>query len=44
MAVVRRGGVIADIPMLLEAPMPYDAVATRDTELIALSRPRWTAC
>jgi len=42
MAVVRRGGVIADIPMLLEAPMPYDAVATRDTELIALSRPRWT--
>jgi CRP-like cAMP-binding protein len=42
MAVVRTGGVIADIPMLLDVPMPYDAVASRDTGLIALSRQRWT--
>lgn len=42
MAVVRAGGVIADIPLLLKAPMPYDAVATRDTRLIALTRERWT--
>jgi CRP-like cAMP-binding protein len=42
MAVVRTGGVIADIPLLLNAPMPFDAVASRDTELIALSRQRWT--
>lgn len=42
MAVVRAGGVIADIPLLLNAPMPFDAIASRDTELIALSRARWT--
>jgi CRP-like cAMP-binding protein len=42
MSVVRTGGVIADIPMLLEAPMPYDAVASRETQLLALSRARWT--
>lgn len=42
MAVVRTGGVIADIPLLLNAPMPFDAVASRDTECIALSRQRWT--
>jgi len=42
MAVVRAGGVIADIPLLLHAPMPFDAIASRDTELIALSRQRWT--
>jgi CRP-like cAMP-binding protein len=42
MAVVRSGGVIADIPLLLRAPMPFDAIASRDTELIALSRQRWT--
>lgn len=42
MAVVRTGGVIADIPLLLNAPMPFDAIASRDTELIALSRGRWT--
>ena len=41
-AVVRSGGVIADIPLLIGAPMPYDAVASRDTELIALSRETWT--
>ena len=38
MAVVRTGGVIQDIPMLLGKPMPFDAIATRDTEMIALSR------
>ena len=42
MAVIRRGGVIQDIPMLLGNPMPFDAVASRDTEMIALSRKRWT--
>jgi CRP-like cAMP-binding protein len=42
MAVVRTGGVIADIPLLLNAPMPFDAIASRDTECIALSRRRWT--
>ncbi len=42
MAVVRTGGVIADIPLLLNAPMPFDAIASRDTECIALSRARWT--
>jgi CRP-like cAMP-binding protein len=41
MAVVRAGGVIGDIPLLIGAPMPYDAVASRETELIALSLPRW---
>ena len=42
MAVVRTGGVIADIPLLLNAPMPFDAIASRDTACIALSRERWT--
>ena len=42
MAVVRTGVVIADIPLLLNAPMPFDAIASRDTELIALSRDKWT--
>ena len=42
MAVVRAGGVIQDIPMLLGNPMPFDAVASRDTEMIAVSRQRWT--
>jgi len=42
MAVVRTGGVIGDIPLLLDAPMPFDAIASRDTECIALSRQRWT--
>lgn len=41
MAVVRAGGVIADIPVLLNAPMPYDAIASRDAELIVLSRSCW---
>jgi CRP-like cAMP-binding protein len=42
MGIVRAGGVVADIPLLIGAPMPYDAVASRETELIALSRPLWT--
>jgi CRP-like cAMP-binding protein len=42
MAVVRTGGVIADTPLLLNAPMPFDAIASRDTELITLTRQRWT--
>ncbi len=42
MAVVRTGGVIADIPLLLDHLMPYDAVASRTTQLVALSRQRWT--
>ncbi|GAC1610166.1 MAG: HTH-type transcriptional regulator Cmr [Mycobacteriales bacterium] len=42
MAVVRVGGVIGDIPLLLNAPMPFDAIASRDTELLTLSRQRWT--
>ncbi len=41
MAVVRAGGVIQDIPMLLGNPMPFDAVASRNTEMIAVSRQRW---
>jgi CRP-like cAMP-binding protein len=41
MAMVRSGGVIQDIPMLLGKPMPFDAIATRDTEMIALSRQRF---
>jgi len=41
MAVVRSGGVIADIPLLLGAPMPFDAVASRDTQCIELSKQRW---
>lgn len=42
MSVIRTGGVIMDIPLLLGNPMPFDAVASRDTEVIALSRQRWT--
>jgi CRP-like cAMP-binding protein len=41
MAVVRRGGVLADIPLLLDAPMPFDVVATQPSDLIALSREPW---
>ena len=42
MAVIRSGGVIQDLPLLLGNPMPFDAVASRDTEMIMLSRQRWT--
>lgn len=38
---VRPGGVICDIPLLLDAPMPYDAIATQETETISLTRDHW---
>jgi CRP-like cAMP-binding protein len=40
-AVVRTGGVILDIPLLLSRRVPFDAVASRDTEMVSLSRQRW---
>ena len=43
MAAVGRGGLLADIPMLLAAPMPVDARATRPTDLVMISRQRWMA-
>jgi CRP-like cAMP-binding protein len=42
MAVVQPGGVILDIPMLLHKPMPFDAIASQDTEIVALSQQAWT--
>jgi CRP-like cAMP-binding protein len=39
--VVRSGGVISDIPLLLDAPMPYDAVTTQESEIIRLTSGRW---
>jgi CRP-like cAMP-binding protein len=41
MGVIRSGGVILDIPMLLHQPMPFDAIASRRTEVVALSRRTW---
>ena len=41
MALVRSGGVIADIPVLLGAPMPFDAVASRGTWIIEISEEEW---
>jgi CRP-like cAMP-binding protein len=38
LAVVRSGGVIGDIPMLLQAPMPFDAVVSRRALVCALDR------
>lgn len=38
---VRRGGVISDIPLLLDSPVPYDAVATQDSAIIELTCERW---
>jgi CRP-like cAMP-binding protein len=38
MGVVRKGGVIGDIPMLLESPMPYDAVVSRRALVCELDR------
>jgi len=40
--VVRTGGVVDDIPLLHSQPMPFDAVASRDTECVTLTRERWT--
>jgi CRP-like cAMP-binding protein len=42
MVVVRAGGVIGDIPLLIDAPMPYDAVASRETALLSVSRAVWS--
>lgn len=36
--VVRKGGVIADIPLFLEAPMPFDAVVSRRAIVCELDR------
>jgi CRP-like cAMP-binding protein len=38
MAVVRKGGVIGDIPLFLEAPMPFDAVVSRRALVCRLDR------
>lgn len=43
MALVRRGGVVADIPLLLSAPMPFDAVASRSTWVIDITAEQWMA-
>jgi CRP-like cAMP-binding protein len=37
-AVVRKGGVIADIPLFLDAPMPFDAVVSRLALICTLDR------
>ncbi len=39
-ALVRTGGVIGDIPMLCGKPMPFDAVATRDSAVLELEQRR----
>lgn len=39
-ALVRTGGVIGDIPMLCGKPMPFDAVATRDSVVLELEQGR----
>jgi CRP-like cAMP-binding protein len=43
MAIVRRGGVLGDVPLLLQAPMPFDAVASRATWTIEVGEEQWTA-
>ncbi len=39
-AVVRAGGVVGDIPMLCDKPMPFDAITARDTVVLQLDRGR----
>jgi CRP-like cAMP-binding protein len=41
--VVRKGGVIGDIPLLLDAPMPFDAVISRSALVCELDRQALTA-
>jgi CRP-like cAMP-binding protein len=41
MALVRRGGVVADIPVLLGSPMPFDAVASRGSWVIEITNEEW---
>jgi CRP-like cAMP-binding protein len=38
LAVVRKGGVVGDIPMFLDAPMPFDAVVSRRALVCELDR------
>jgi len=38
MEVVRKGGVIGDIPLFLDAPMPFDAVVSRRALVCTLDR------
>lgn len=40
--VLRAGGVFADIPFLLGSPTSYDAIASRESDIIALSGTMWT--
>lgn len=40
-ALVRRGGVVADIPVLLGSPMPFDAIASRDTWVLEVGDEQW---
>lgn len=40
--VLRTGGVFADIPFLIGAPTSYDAIASRETDVIAVSGAMWT--
>ncbi len=40
---VREGGVVADIPMFCEQPMPFDAVTGTDSTVIELDRDRLVA-
>jgi CRP-like cAMP-binding protein len=41
-SLVHTGDAIHDMPMLPGKPQPFDAVARRDTEMIALSRQRFS--
>lgn len=43
MAVVRRYGVIADIPLLIGIPMPFDAIASRHTSVCELDQTQMLA-
>ncbi len=42
MAIVRKGGVIGDIPLLLRTPMPFDAVTRKPTWVIDVHEEEWT--
>ena len=39
--VLRPGDVFADVPLLLGSPVPYDAVALRDSRVVALTTQTW---
>jgi CRP-like cAMP-binding protein len=40
-ALVRSGGVVGDLPVLLGLPMPFDALARRPTVVTKIHRGRW---